>query len=177
MTGVQTCALPIWISIRTLFLTTRLSGFFRKSRSLSPEGFSTPTTNARNITINGTTYDLSADRTWNVGTTTGSGSAGQVAYWNGSTSQTGSNNLFWDTTNNRLGIGLVNPQRRLEIYSATADSHLRLSGSAPSVSLGEAITGSIYQAKFGLATANGQYSSSAAAGDFVIISQTGATIS
>lgn len=131
---------------------------------------------SRTISINGVQYDLTLNRSWLVGTTTGSGSAGQIAYWNGSSSQTGSNNLFWDTSNNRLGIGLTNPQRRLEIYSSTADSHLRLSGSAPSVSLGEAITGSIYQAKFGLATSSGHYSTSAAAGDFVIISQTGATI-
>jgi hypothetical protein len=89
---------------------------------------------------------------------------------------TGSSNHFWDATNNRLGIGLTNPQRSLEIYSATADSHLRLSGSAPSVSMGEAVTGSVYQAKFGLATAAGQYVSGAVAGDFVMLSQTGATI-
>lgn len=105
-----------------------------------------------------------------------SGASGQVTYFNGTSSVTGSNNFFWDATNNRLGIGLTNPQRALEVYSATADSHLRLSGSAPSVSMGEAITGSIYQAKFGLATANGQYASGAVAGDFVILSQTGATI-
>jgi hypothetical protein len=30
----------------------------------------TPVTNARNLTINGTTYDLTADRTWSVGTVT-----------------------------------------------------------------------------------------------------------
>ena len=107
---------------------------------------------------------------------TGTGTSGQVTYFNGTSSVTGSSNYFWDATNNRLGIGLTNPQRSLEIYSATADSHLRLSGSAPSVSLGESITGSIYQAKFGLATANGQYASGAVAGDFVILSQTGATI-
>lgn len=106
----------------------------------------------------------------------GSGTNGYVAYFNGTSSLTGSNKFFWDATNSRLGIGLTNPQRGIEIYSASPDSHLRLSGSAPSVSLGEAITGSVYQAKFGLATANGQYSSGAAAGDFVIISQTGATI-
>jgi hypothetical protein len=104
--------------------------------------------------------------------TTGTGVSGQVTYFNGTSSVAGSNNHFWDASNNRLGIGLVNPQRALEIYSTTADSHLRLSGSAPSVSLGEAITGSIYQAKFGLATANGQYAPGAVAGDFVIISQT-----
>ena len=105
-----------------------------------------------------------------------SGTSGQVTYFNGTSSVTGSSNHFWDATNNRLGIGLTNPQRSLEIYSATADSHLRLSGSAPSVSMGEAITGSVYQAKFGLATAAGQYVSGAVAGDFVMLSQTGATI-
>jgi len=106
----------------------------------------------------------------------GTGTSGQVTYFNGTTSVTGSNNFFWDASNNRLGIGLNNPQRSLEIYNATADSHLRLSGTAPSVSLGEAITGSIYQAKFGLITANGQYVTGGVAGDFVILSQTGSTI-
>jgi hypothetical protein len=110
------------------------------------------------------------------GYVTGTASSGQVPYFTGTSSVAGSNNLFWDTSNLRLGIGLNNPQRSLEIYSATADSHLRLSGSAPSVSMGEAITGSVYQAKFGLATASGQYVSGAVAGDFVIISQTGSTI-
>jgi hypothetical protein len=107
---------------------------------------------------------------------TGSGVAGQVAYWNGTNSQTGSSNLFWDATNTRLGIGLTNPQRRLEVYSATADSHIRISGDAPSVSMGDSIIGGSYQAKFGLATSNGQYAAAAVAGDFVILSQTGATI-
>ena len=105
-----------------------------------------------------------------------SGTSGYVTYFNSATTVTGSVNHFWDATNNRLGIGLNNPQRSLEIYSATADSHLRLSGAAPSVSMGEAVTGAIYQAKFGLATAGGQYVAGAVAGDFVIISQTGATI-
>lgn len=107
---------------------------------------------------------------------TGTGTSGQVSYFNGTSSITGNNNFFWDTTNSRLGIGLNNPQRSLEIYSATADSHLRLSGAAPTISMGEAITGAIYQAKFGLVTANGQFYTGAVAGDFVIISQTGSTI-
>lgn len=107
---------------------------------------------------------------------TGTGTSGHVTYFTGSTSVAGSANHFWDATNNRLGIGLTNPQRSLEIYSATADSHLRLSGAAPSVSMGEAITGAVYQAKFGLATASNQYITGSVAGDFVIISQTASTI-
>jgi len=35
---------------------------------------------------------------------TGTGTSGQVAYWNGTTTQTGSNNLFWDAANQRLDI-------------------------------------------------------------------------
>lgn len=35
----------------------------------------TPVTNARTITINGTTYDLTANRTWNVGTVTSVGAS------------------------------------------------------------------------------------------------------
>ena len=78
--------------------------------------------------------------------------------------------------NGNVGIGLTNPQRLLEVYSTTADNHLRLSGSGPSVSMGEAITGSVYQAKFGLATASNQFVSGSVAGDFVISNQTGSTI-
>jgi len=180
----------------------------------------------RTLTINGTAFDLSADRTWTIPThdavtigtanglslsgqalslalastsatgalsstdwntfngkqdaltnpVTGTGTSGHVTYFTGSTSVAGSANHYWDATNNRLGIGLTNPQRSLEIYSATADSHLRLSGAAPTVSMGEAVTGAVYQAKFGLVTTNAQFVTGSLAGDFVIISQTGATI-
>jgi hypothetical protein len=39
------------------------------------------------------------------GTVTGSGVAGQMAYWDGTTSITGENNHWWDAINDRLGIG------------------------------------------------------------------------
>ena len=45
----------------------------------------------------------------------GTGATGQVAYWNGTTSQTGSNNLFWDAANSRLGIGTNAPARTLSV--------------------------------------------------------------
>lgn len=48
----------------------------------------------------------------------GSGSAGQVAYWNGTNSQTGNNNFFWDTSTNRLRVN-----------SSVANSNLTVSGS------------------------------------------------
>ncbi len=37
-----------------------------------------------------------------VGTVTGSGTSGQVGYWNGTSSMTGSSNLTWDNSNLRL---------------------------------------------------------------------------
>ena len=49
---------------------------------------------------------------------TGSGAAGQVAYFTGATTQSGSNNLFWDATNNRLGIGTNTPTAGARIHIA-----------------------------------------------------------
>lgn len=40
---------------------------------------------------------------------TGTGASGQVAYWNGTETQAGSNNLFWNNTNQTLGIGTTSP--------------------------------------------------------------------
>jgi hypothetical protein len=102
----------------------------------------------------------------------GTGTATRVAFWTASNTISSNTNLYWDNTNARLGIGLTNPQRALEIYSATADSHLRLSGAAPSVSMGEAITGATYQAKFGLVTLNNNFLSGTVPGDFVMVNQT-----
>lgn len=48
---------------------------------------------------------------------TGTGVAGQVAYWSGTNTQVGSNNLFWDATNNRLGIGTNAPAYIAHIYN------------------------------------------------------------
>jgi len=127
----------------------------------------------RTITINGTSQDLSANRTYNVGTVTsvglssatsgvtigstpvttsgtitlaiatasgsqngllsstdwttfnnkqnaltnpvtGTGASGQVAYFNGTTSITSESALLWDSTNDRLGIG-VSPAQKLDV--------------------------------------------------------------
>ena len=45
----------------------------------------------------------------------GTGTSGQVAFWSGATSQAGSNNLFWDNANGRLGIGTNAPSQRLSV--------------------------------------------------------------
>jgi hypothetical protein len=46
---------------------------------------------------------------------TGTGSAGQVAYWSSGSAITGESNLFWDATNDRLGIGTATPSEKLHV--------------------------------------------------------------
>jgi hypothetical protein len=71
---------------------------------------------SRELTINGVTFDLSANRSWTVaGGISGSGASGQVAYWTGTSAQSGSNNLFWDNANGRLGIGTNVPATILDL--------------------------------------------------------------
>ena len=107
---------------------------------------------------------------------TGSSAANNLAIWNGTTTLTGTSNLWFNSSSNFLGIGTNNPQRSLTIFNATLDSQLQVAGGAPSVALTEAVTGGIYQAKFAMATAAGHYVSGSVAGDFILLSQTGATI-
>ena len=148
--------------------------------------------------VNGNTIQSTGDRTYFIENRVNSGATSAnyyLNYWDGGTTQTrytldntglhtfsgavtisGTLTGAGATFSTNVGIGLTNPQRLLEVYSTTADNHLRLSGSGPSVSMGEAITGSVYQAKFGLATASNQFVSGSVAGDFVISNQTGSTI-
>ncbi|MFA6306150.1 MAG: hypothetical protein WC651_05555, partial [Candidatus Gracilibacteria bacterium] len=45
----------------------------------------------------------------------GSGISGQVSFWNGTDSQTGSNNLWWNSASSRLGIGFTNPVASFDV--------------------------------------------------------------
>jgi hypothetical protein len=62
---------------------------------------------------NGTTWDLIGGP--GTGTITGSGANGQVSYWNGASTITGSNDLFFDAVNGHLGIGTVTPGTALDV--------------------------------------------------------------
>ncbi|MCK5618583.1 MAG: tail fiber domain-containing protein [Candidatus Krumholzibacteria bacterium] len=70
-----------------------------------------------NITINPTGSDIviSASGGGGVG---GTGAAGQVAFWSDASTLSGENNLFWDSLNDRLGIGTPNPNGRLRVESS-----------------------------------------------------------
>jgi hypothetical protein len=76
----------------------------------------------RTLTINGTTQDLSADRTFTIATglTVGttpitSGTVGRILFEGTGNVLQQSGSLFWDNTNSRLGIGTASPSFRLEV--------------------------------------------------------------
>jgi hypothetical protein len=73
---------------------------------------------------------------------TGTGSAGQVAYWSSGSAITGESNLFWDATNNRLGIGIT-PLYTLHIAQGNNLflSNLFLAGTANNPILSSGATG------------------------------------
>jgi hypothetical protein len=51
----------------------------------------------------------------------GTGTSGQVAFWNGTSSQTGDNGLFWDNTNKRLGVGTTTPDNKISVLSLSGE--------------------------------------------------------
>ena len=53
---------------------------------------------------------------------TGTGTNSQIAFWNGTNTQTGSSNLTWDNSNKRLGIGLT-PSHPLDISTGTTSDN------------------------------------------------------
>ncbi len=63
---------------------------------------------------NGSTsvWDCSAE---SGGTLTGSGTAGQISFWSSSTALSGDSNLYWNSTNDRLGIGTTSPSYTLDV--------------------------------------------------------------
>lgn len=161
---------PSWI---TALSWTKITD---RPTTLAGYGITDAVPSSRTITINGTAQDLSANRTFNVGTVTsvaaltlgtagtdlsssvangtttpvitlnvptasatnrgalsaadwttfnnkqnaltnpvtGTGTAGQVAYFNGTTTITSESALLWDSTNDRLGIG-VSPAQKLDV--------------------------------------------------------------
>ncbi len=65
---------------------------------------------------------------------TGTGVSGQVSYWSGTNTQAGSNNLFWDSANNRLGIGTNAPSFALQVQSDAQINGVRVGLGGGSVS-------------------------------------------
>ena len=55
---------------------------------------------------------------------TGSGTATQVAFWGGTNTLSGNSNLYWDNTNNRLGVGTNTPSSKLDIQDVTTSAEI-----------------------------------------------------
>jgi len=145
---------------------------------------------SRTLTINGTAFDLSADRSWTIATGLGGSLAtGQVAFGSGTNTIGGSNNLFWNNTNARLGIGTASPTRPLSITFNANDGNGLLylnnpnTGSAANAGLvlqATTASGSVFATSstystYGILTANmvGFYANSTfgiavQSGDFII---------
>jgi|TARA_Y100000022_G_scaffold62165_1_gene53299 hypothetical protein len=56
----------------------------------------------------------------------GAGAAGQVTYWNSQNEVAGDNNLFFDSTNKRLGIGTTSPVQNLDVSGNIASNSIYL---------------------------------------------------
>jgi len=95
----------------------------------------TPVPTTRTLTINGTTQDLSANRTFTIATglTVGttpitSGTVGRVLFEGTGNVLQESANLFWDNTNSRLGIGTATPATSLDVNGIIRTPQLSLGG-------------------------------------------------
>jgi hypothetical protein len=51
---------------------------------------------------------------------TGTGVSGQVAYFTGTSAISSESNLFWDATNDRLGIGIITPNSNLQVVKGSS---------------------------------------------------------
>ena len=91
-----------------------------KNKSITTALGFTPANAATTLTINGVTYDLSANRSWTVAAgLSGTIATGQVAFGTAADTIGGSNNLFWDNANGRLGIGTNTPAVKLQVVGTS----------------------------------------------------------
>jgi hypothetical protein len=81
--------------------------------------FTLPSATGYTFTFPNATGTLALTSDIPVNPITGTGTSGQVAYFNGTTSITSESNLFWDATNDRLGIGTATPATALQVIGLT----------------------------------------------------------
>ena len=78
---------------------------------------------SRTITINGTTQNLSADISYSVGTITGGGADGRVAYYSGTSGITSDSGFIYESGANRLGVNTVSPNATIGANSPTDSNY------------------------------------------------------
>jgi hypothetical protein len=105
-----------------LQVTSTTKGFLQpRMTTVQRDAIVSPATGLQVYNSTTNTNDYYNGTSWlSEGNVSGSGVAGQVAYWNGTGSVTGSNNLFWDAANSRLGIGTNSPLYRLHNVGTSA---------------------------------------------------------
>ncbi len=72
----------------------------------------------------------------------GTGAAGQVTFFSATSTVTGDNNLYWDNTNKRLGIGTSSPVSALHVESANSNINLIAPSGNPFFRMANATSGS-----------------------------------
>ena len=82
------------------------------------------------VDANGNVIETSAGGS---GTVTGTGAATRVAFWSGTTALSSDANLYWDNTNDRLGIGTTTPDYPLDVVgNIRTQTHLLVGGDSTS---------------------------------------------
>jgi len=76
----------------------------------------TPVTNARTLSINGTSYDLTADRSWTISGTIGGLTSGYIP--KATSASTLGNSLIYDNGTN-VGISNTSPESKFHIFDST----------------------------------------------------------
>gem|GEM_PF-4521649 len=81
-----------------------------------------PTSHVTNsLLVNDGTGELRWRTPADAGVASGTGVAGQVTFWSGTSTIAGDNNLWWDNVNKRLGIGTTTPQATIDIAGASSE--------------------------------------------------------
>jgi hypothetical protein len=95
-------------------------------------GYSPTTTftgSGTNSTIFSGTYIGNGGSGGGGGTATPAGGAGDIQFNDGSNLAADTGQLFWDATNNRLGIGTTAPSEVMEVSTSLADGSVKFTGS------------------------------------------------
>ena len=111
--NVLTFSSPLSRSTNTISIPVATSSVNGYLSSTDWTTFNSKVPSTRTLTINGTAYDLSADRSWTIAAgLSGSGTTNYVAKFTG-TSSIGDSQIFDNGTN--VGIGTASPTQKLDV--------------------------------------------------------------